>query len=154
MCSDFIFPNFRQSDLDMLDPELASGGRARAMTSAANLFNDKILSNGSAMFIEVSAAELIKGNNDILQPMLLNVKTVVLNIDIDELSNGVYSKDTVYEFTGKASDKAIKAIDMVEDSLADFNVAVRISGDSANMSEILEARDELAEKGYKSFVIG
>ena len=86
--------------------------------------------------------------------MLLNVKTVVLNIDIDELSNGVYSKDTVYEFTGKASDKAIKAIDMVEDSLADFNVAVRISGDSANMSEILEARDELAEKGYKSFVIG
>lgn len=154
VCSDFIFPNFRQSDLDMLDSELASGGRARAMTSAANLFNDKILSNGSAMFIEVSAAELIKGNNDILQPMLLNVKTVVLNIDIDELSNGVYSKDTVYEFTGKASDKAVKAIDMVEDSLTDFNVAVRISGDSANMSEILDARDELEEKGYKSFVIG
>ena len=124
------------------------------MTSAANLFNDKILSNGSAMFIEVSAAELIKGNNDILQPMLLNVKTVILNIDLDELGSGVYSKDTVYEFKGTASDKAIKAVDMVEDSLADFNVAVRISGDSANMSEILEARDKLAEKGYKSFVIG
>lgn len=154
VCSDFVFPNFRQSDLDMLDPELASGGRARAMTSAANLFNDKIISNGSVMFIEVSAAELIKGNNDILQPMLLNVKTVILNIDLDELGSGVYSKDTVYEFTGTASDKAIKAVDMVEDSLADFNVAVRISGDSANMSEILEARDKLAEKGYKSFVIG
>lgn len=154
VCSDFIFPDFRQSDLDMLDPELASGGRARVMTSAANLFNDKILSNNSTMFIEVSAAELIKGNSDILQPMLLNVKTLVLNIDLDELSNGVYSKDTVYEFTGTASDKTIKAIDMIEDSLSDFNVAVRISGDSTNMSEILDARDKLAEKGYKSFVIG
>ncbi len=154
VCSDFIFPHFRQSDLDMLDPELATGARSRAMTSAANLFNDKILSNGSAMFIEVSAAELIKENNDILQPMLLNVHNIILNIDLDELSSGVYTQSTVYEFTGKASDKAVKAVDMVENNLSDFNVAVRISGDSANMSEILEARDDLAEKGYKSFVIG
>lgn len=154
VCSDFIFPHFRQSDFDMLDPELATGARSKVMTSAANLFNDKILSNGSTMFIEVSAAELIKGNNDILQPMLLNVHNIILNIDLDELSSGVYTQSTVYEFTGKASDKAIKAIDMVENNLSDFNVAVRISGDSANMSEILEARDELAEKGYKSFVIG
>lgn len=154
VCSDFIFPDFRQSDLDMLDPELSTGARSRAMTSAANLFNDKILSNGSAMFIEVSAADIIKGNNDVLQPMLLNVHNIILNIDLDELSSGVYTDSTVYEFTGKASDKAVKAVDMVENALSDFNVAVRISGGSANMSEILEARDDLAEKGYKSFVIG
>ena len=154
VCSDFVFPHFRQSDLDMLPDELSDPGRAMTMTAAANLFNSTILSNESAMFIEVSATELLQGYRDILQPMLLNVNTVILNIDLDEISYGVYTAATVYEFSGKPVDKAEKMIKLVEDDLEDFNVAVRLSGSSENMSEILEARDKLKELGYSSFVIG
>ena len=43
---------------------------------------------------------------------------------------------------------------LVEEDLADFNVAVRISGSSESMSEVISARDKAVDKGYSSFVIG
>lgn len=154
ICSDLVFPQFRQTDLEMLDPELSSSARSMKMTAAANLFNDRILKNGSSMFIEVSAADLVRGSKDILQPMLLNVNTVVLDIDIDELSGGVYTADTVYDFSGSVSEKAEKAVKMVEGDLSDFNIVIRLSGNSNSMLELIEARDALMKKGYSSFVLG
>lgn len=154
ICSDLVFPIFRQTDLDILDPELSTSTRSMKMTAAANLFNDRILKNGSSMFIEVSAADLIKGSKDILQPMLLNVNTVVLNLDIDELSGGVYTADTVYDFSGSVTEKTEKAVKMVESDLSDFNIVIRLSGNSPSMLELIEARDALMKMGYSSFVLG
>lgn len=154
ICADFVFPQFRQTDLDILDPELATPARSMKMTAAANLFNERILKNGSSMFVEVSAADIIKGSTDVLQPMLLNVNTVVLNLDIDELSSGVYTSETVYDFSGSVKEKAEKAVSLVEDELSDFNVVIRLSGKSPSMMELIEARDALVKKGYRSFVLG
>lgn len=154
VCADLVYPQFRQSDLEMLDPELSSSARSMKMTAAANLFNERIIKNGASMYIEVSAADLIKGSRDVLQPMLLNVNTVVLDVDIDELSGGVYTADTVYDFSGSASEKAEKAVKMTEGYLSDFNVVIRLSGASPSMLELVQARDELIKKGYSSFVLG
>lgn len=154
ICSDLVFPRFRQSDLNILDPELSTPARSMKMTAAANMFNDRILKNGSSMFIEVSAADIIMENNDILQPMLLNVNTVVLDLNIDELSSGVYTADTVYDFSGTVSEKAEKAVNMVEDDLSEFNIVIRLSGDSCSMMDFVEARDALVKKGYESFILG
>jgi len=154
VCSDLVFPRFRQSDLEILNPELSTSARSMKMTAAANMFNDRILKNGSSMFIEVSAADIIMGNDDILQPMLLNVNTVVLDINIDELSSGVYTEDTVYDFSGTVTEKAEKAVNMVEDELSEFNIVIRLSGNSCSMMDFVEARDSLVNKGYDSFILG
>lgn len=154
VCKDLVFPQFRQTDLDILDPELSSPSRSMKMTAAANLLNDRILKNGSSMFVEVSAADIIRGSKDILQPMLLNVNTVVLNLNIDELSSGVYTSETVYDFSGSVTEKAEKAVKLVEGDLSDFNVVIRLSGNSSSMMELIEARDSLIKKGYSSFVLG
>ena len=154
ICSDLVYPRFRQSDLDILNPELSTSARSMKMTAAANMFNDRILKNGSSMFVGVSAADIIMGSNDILQPMLLNVNTIVLDINIDELSSGVYTADTVYDFSGTVSEKAEKAVSMVEDELSEFNVVIRLSGDSCSMMDFVEARDTLVTKGYESFILG
>lgn len=154
ICSDLVFPRFRQSDLNILDPELSTPARSMKMTAAANMLNDRILQNGSSMFIEVSAADIIMENDDILQPMLLNVNNVVLDVNIDELSSGVHTADTVYDFSGTVSEKAEKAIGMVESDLSEFNVIIRMSGDSCSMMDFVEARDTLVKKGYESFILG
>ncbi len=154
ICADLVFPQFRQSDLELLDPELSSPSRSMKMTAAANLLNDRILKKGSSMFVEISAADIIKGSKDILQPMLLNVNTVVLNINIDELSSGVYTSETVYDFSGSVTEKAEKAVKLVESNLSDFNVVIRLSGNSPSMMELIETRDFLIKKGYSSFVLG
>lgn len=154
VCSDLVFPHFRPSDLEILPHELSTSNRSVALTAAANLFNDRIISSGGRMFIEVSAAELIAGYKDILQPMLLNVNTIVLNIDLDEIGKGVHTSDTVYEFKGTASEKTKKVLEMVGKELEEYNLIIRLSGTETPMKELLEAKDDLASSGIDSFVIG
>lgn len=154
VCSDLIYPYFRASDLALLDEQLGRTDRFMALTSAANLLYDKSLSNGAAMYVEVSAADILRGNSDILQPMLLSANTVVLNIDVEELSWGVSDGHTLYEFSGTPAEITKKCLGFVSDKLSDFNVAVRISGSDTPAEELIKAKEEIAGYGYTSFVIG
>ena len=45
-------------------------------------------------------------------------------------------------------------LDLIEKQLSDFNVIVRISGTAYNTSEVLRAKDDIAELGYISFILG
>ena len=154
VCSDFVFPDFRQSDIEYLGDRYVRSDRYMALTSAANLMYDKAMKNGSRMFLEVNAADLLRGKNDIVQPMLLKVNTVILNIDLDAISYGVYTSDTVYEFNGTPAENVKKMLDLVGEELDEFNVVVRVSGSAAGVQELLDAKDEIVECGYDSYVIG
>ena len=154
VCSDFIFPTFRESDIEYLGESVISSDRYMVLTSAANLLYDRIMENGANMMLEVSASELLKGNNDIVQPMLLKVNTVILNIDLDTLSYGVYTADTVYEFSGTPAENVKKMLDLVGEDVDDFNVVVRISGMTLSTQDLLDAKDEIVGCGYSSFVLG
>lgn len=154
ICSDFVFPVFRESDLQILDPVLAQSDRCIAMTSAANLFYDKAMSNGASMQIEVSAEDILSGRADILQPMLLSSNNIILNIDLDKLSNGISNGNTLYEFKGTPAENIEKCLGFVNDKLVDFNVAIRLSGASMTSQELLEAKEIASDYGYEAFVIG
>lgn len=154
VCSDIVYPDFRESDLKILDEKLSSQDNFMALTSAANLFYDKALKNGAAMAVEVSAADILRGKSSVLQPMLLSAGTVIVNIDIDEISGGVTDGWTVYEFSGTAAEKTKKMLGFINEKLKGFNVAVRISGTTVSTEEKLKAKEESAAFGYHSFVIG
>lgn len=155
VCSDFVFPYFRTSDLELLGEDVNGSDRYLAMTSAANAMYDTILSGGSTMLLEVSAADIIRSNAEVIQPMLLNVNTVVLNINFDELGTSLAVGDTVYDFSGNTAENAVKAVDLVKDSLSDFNIAVRFSGVNTDENELLRAKEKIAaEYGYLSYIIG
>lgn len=154
ICSDFIFPDFTESDLLNLDPVLSQNDRCMSLTSAANLLYDTAVSNGAAMQIEVSAEDIIMGRTDVLQPILLSANNIILNIDIDLLNSGITNGENVYTFNGSAAEKIDQCIGMVNEKLVDFNVAARISGGNLTVEEIFEVRKVLTEYGYKAFVIG
>lgn len=154
ICADFVFPPFRQSDIAYLGESVIASDRYMALTSAANVMYGAIVNSGSSMMIEVSAAELLKGNTEILQPMLLNSKSLILNINLDVISYGVYAADTVYEFDGTPSDNVDKMLRLLSEDLTDFNVTVRISGESVSISELVKAKEKISSYGYNSFVIG
>lgn len=154
ICSDFMFPHFRDTDLEMLDSRLSGKERFMALTSVANLLYDKITSGGSRMIVEVSAAEILSNNADILQPMMLTADTVVVDINMDEISWGISDGWTIYEFSGTPAEKTKKCLGFISEKLEGFNVAVRISGDSATTEELINAKEEIADFGYRSFVIG
>ena len=154
VCSDFVFPDFRQSDIDILGDRVVAADRYMALTSAANMMYEKAMTNGSKMLLEVDAADILRGKKDVLQPMLLKVNNIVLNIDLDKIAYGVFTADTVYEFNGTPAENVKKMLDLVGDEFDDFNLAVRVSGAAAGIQELLEAKDEIVGCGYDSYVIG
>ena len=154
ICSDFLFPEFRESDIEYLGDRYVGSDRYMVLTSAVNQMYDKALSNGSKMLLEVNAADILTGRNEVIQPMLLKVNTIVLNIDLDAIAYGVHTDETVYEFSGTPAENVKKMLGLVGDQLEGFNVAVRVSSETAGIQELLEAKDEIADCGYDSFVIG
>ena len=154
VCYDFVFPDFRPSDVEFLGEKVVSPDRYMALTSAANMMYDKIMTEGSKMMLEVNASDLLKGKNDVLQPMLLKVNTIILNIDLDLMSYGVYTGDTVYECTGTPVENVRKMLDLVSEDVSDFNVAVRVSGTTLSTQEMLEAKEEIVGYGFDSYVLG
>ena len=154
VCTDIMYPYFRETDLSILDEQFGRTDRFLALTSAANLFYERSVSNGASMYIGVSAADILKGNCDVLQPQLLSANTVVLTIDIDELKKGVSDGKMLYEFEGTPAEITDKCLKFLGDKLKDFNVTVRISSSSATSEELINAKEKTAAYGYTSFIIG
>lgn len=156
ICSDLSYPEFRASDLELLAEELGSKKRFQALTSAANLFYDRAVSKGASMSIEISSELLLKDKADIIrEPLYLNVKSLIISIDLDSLSNGVQTDTTVYEFTGTATDKTARMLELLKGKLDGFsNVAIRLTGSYTATDEMLKAKEVIKDYGYTSFVIG
>lgn len=154
VCYDLKYPDFRESDLLILDERLGRSDRCMGLTAAANLMYTKALSNGASMMIEVSAADIMRGSADILQPMLLSANSVVVNIDTDVLGQGIEINGEAVGFGGTPEEITEKCLGIVREELLDFNVTVRISGASKSADELLKAKDKAAEMGFGSFVIG
>lgn len=154
VCTDVIFPPFRESDLALLGDEVNSGERYLGLTSLVNMMYNTMIEGNTATMLEVSAVDLLLGNYEVIQPMLLDVNTLILNIDFTEMGNAVESVGTVYEFTGTDAENASKIIGLIQHRLGDYNIAVRFSGVNKETSSLLEAMEVLSEYGYTSYIIG
>ncbi len=154
ICSDFVFPDFTEYDLQVLDPILSKNDRCMALTSTANLLYNTALSNGASMQIEVTAEDILCGRKDILQPMLLTSNNIILNIEIDKLGKGIADGETVYEFKGSPSEMIEQCLVLVNGELVEFNTTIKISGATIPQQELTSIKKIVSEYGYDSFVIG
>jgi len=153
--ADMEFPKFTDRDLTLLnDSRLESSGRYTALTDTADILYDAVSANNSEMFIEVSASDVLSDRAEILKPLFMKTDNIILDIDLDEISRGVDTGKTVYEFSGTPVENITKMLGLVKEKLSDFNIAVRISGTAYNTSELLRAKDDMAKSGYTSFILG
>lgn len=154
ICSDIKFPDFSDMDLSLLgDSRLESYSRYNALKNTADRLFDTINANKSGMIIEVNSCEILSGKAEILSQSL-KADTIVVGINLDEITAGVNTGNTVYEFTGTATENITKMLELIKDDISDFNVIIRISGTSHNTSALLRAVDDIAGTGWKSFIIG
>lgn len=153
--ADIEFPEFTDRDLSLLnDSRLESSGRYTALTDAADVLYDTVSANDSDMFIEVSASEVLSNRVEILRPLFIKTDTIILDINLDEISHGVDTGSTVYDFSSTPTENIVKMLDLLKDTVSDFNIVVCISGTAYNTSELLRAKDNIAELGYTSFILG
>ncbi len=153
VCSDFIFPEFRDTDIELVGDDVVSSDRYMLLASTANTLYEHVTNKGSTMYLEVPAADILSGKSEILQPMLLKVNTLILDIDLDKIRYGVFTGDTVYDFSGTPSENVSKMLDLIYDSISGFNVVVKITGNDYNQSDIEKAVEILSEHNISSYII-
>ena len=153
ICTKAEFPEMSDADLQSF---AAAAGIADSDAVLAEVINDiqsEAVSKGKPLYLEISAAELLRGS-DVFQPEQLDVSTIVLNIDFDEMGTLVDAGSMVYEFTGTNAENAEKALGLLEKKLQDFDVVVRFSGDGLYTSDLLDVKEVISDFGYSSFIIG
>ena len=153
ICSDLTFPEFRNSDVELLGESVISKERSQTMTSVENTLYEHIIGKGSAMFLEVPAADILKYGEDVIQPMTLKVNTLVINIDLDAIRYGVFTGDTVYDFSGTAAENTEKMLDLIADKTSSFKTVVKITGTNYNPSDIAKAEEAVKKHGINSCII-
>lgn len=153
VCGDVVFPPFRESDLSILDEKVNDSERYLALTSLVNSIYSDSVSAKCPAFLEVSAADLVSGKADVFQPMLLQVSTVIININMEELAAGLDVDGMYYEFKGSASDNIKKILGLLDGKFSDFNVAIRVSGTGVENADAAAIKNAINESGYKSFVL-
>lgn len=155
ICADIQFPEFSNRDLNILNnSKLEDSNRYTALINVENMLYKTISENNSDMFLEISASDILCEKSEILKSASLNSDTIVIDINLDEISNGVDTGSTVYEFNDTPSENIIKMLNLIKEKTLDFNIIIRISGNNYNTSEILRAKDDMAEMGYISFILG
>lgn len=154
ICADVAFPHFRQSDLNYIGDKVKDPERYLVLTSLVNTVYSDLLKSKCSTMLEVSAADIITGNADVLQPMVLQVSTVVLDIDIDKIGSSLDAKGMVYEFNGTVSDTVTKVLSIVDKKLSGFNVVVRVTGNGISSNEMMNAQESIAKAGYSSYILG
>ena len=151
--SDITFPPFRQSDLDYIGATVTDTERYTILVSLANELYANSLNNGTSVMLEISASDILSGRAEVLQPMLLSISTIVLDINFDELYSINSPNGMLYEFTGTPAEKTLQALNFVKSSLSDYNIVIRLSGETVTDSELEEAKKVIQENGYQSYIL-
>lgn len=151
--SDIVFPSFRESDLDYIGESVKANGRYTALVSLANELYDIASKNNIPSMIEISATDILKGNSEVFKPELLTFKTIVVNIDFDDLYSIETPDGKVYEFNGDNVSNAKKIMRIIKEDLKDLKVIIRLSGDNVYMEELEEIKESLIKQGYESYIL-
>ena len=154
VCADLIFPNFRPSDLELLGEEVKDSERYLVLTSMMNTIYSGSLSGNCSAMLEVSAADAAQGRAEVLQPMLLQISTVCVNVNMDELAAGIDVNGMPYDFNGSVEENLEKILGLIKDKVSDFNVIIRISGKGTESVDYSAIKEIVNKYGFMSYEIG
>lgn len=155
VCTDLRFPEFENTDLAVLDERLKDPEkRSEVLISAVNALSETAESPESEVIPEVSAVQILEGSADVFKPEKLSPKSVMVNIDIDEIGDSVSDGVTVYQFSGTPADRTAKIMSLINFRLTDKNFIFRITGEGLTEQELSKARDEVSAYGYESLALG
>lgn len=82
ICSDLIFPEFRNSDLGYIGEIVQNPERYKALVNIINYISLEASSKGKKIFLEVSSYNIINNSEEVFKPEMLNDIDFILNYDL------------------------------------------------------------------------
>lgn len=114
ICTDFVFPPFRDSDVELLGDYVVADDRYQALLSVAYAMEDAV-NDGTKLSVSFSANDAIGGSAEVLVPSEMNGLSVTPVIDIANFGSSVTTfRGESFDLSGSTFNKAIGVIEALE----------------------------------------
>ena len=155
ICDDFIFPEFRSSDIDMLGEEVSPySDRYQALTSLAVMMNNAGNDAGTRVMLRITANSVIRRYSELFYPDELEGCNIMIDYSENNISRTmVAGNDEVILDDMDMYDKITAVYGEVSSRCGDLPVYPMIDRESMSADDFDEAVKALTAMGYDEYYV-
>ena len=155
ICDDFIFPEFRSSDIDMLGEEVSPySDRYQALTSLAVMMNNAGNEAGTRVMLRITANSVIRRYSELFYPDELDGCRIMIDYSENNISRTmVAGNDEVILDDMDMYDKITAVYGEVSSRCGDLPVYPMLDRESMSADDFDEAVKALTAMGYDEYYV-
>lgn len=155
ICDDFIFPEFRSSDIDMLGEEVSPySERYQALTYLAVMMNNAGNDAGTRVMLRITANSVIRGYSELFYPDELEGCRIMIDYSENNISRTmVAGNDEVILDDMDMYDKITAVYGEVSSRCGDLPVYPMLDRESMSADDFDEAVKALTAMGYDEYYV-
>ena len=155
ICDDFIFPEFRSSDIDMLGEEVSPySDRYQALTSLAVMMNNAGNEAGTRVMLRITANSVIRRYSELFYPDELEGCLIMIDYSENNISRTmVAGNDEVILDDMDMYDKITAVYGEVSSRCGDLPVYPMLDRESMSADDFAEAVKALTAMGYDEYYV-
>lgn len=155
ICDDFIFPEFRSSDIDMLGEEVSPySDRYHALTSLAVMMNNAGNDAGTEVLLRITANSVIRGYSELFYPEELDGCRIMIDYSEDNISRTMVAGDEEIILDDMEMYEKITAVfGEVSDRCGELPSYPMLDRESMSADEFDRAVKALTAMGYDKYYV-
>ncbi|MEG0615202.1 MAG: putative glycoside hydrolase, partial [Oscillospiraceae bacterium] len=152
ICTDVAFPEFRQSDITYVGEIVKNANRYETLLNTFNTYKEN--SEGAQVLLEVSAAKILSGTEEVFVPEKLENTTVAVKFTPTDFEKNIAVDGTEIVLKGvKTYDKVKMIFEKVKAKSAELTIVPCINKQAYSDADLAEAKKALTDLGYKFIIV-
>ncbi len=155
ICDDFIFPEFRSSDIELLGEDVSPyGDRHLALSGLAVMLTEAGAETGAQVMLRITANSVIKNYSELFYPYDLQGCSIIIDYSENNISRTMVYNDSEYILDGMDMYEKTSAIyKNVTSQCLDMETFPMIEEDSMSADDFSKAVKALTDMGYDRYYV-
>ncbi len=153
ICSDVIFPPFRNSDLNYIGQTVKDHNRYKALIDVVNIFFSDTSAAGAKLSLKITAKDIIEGTSEVFKPDELPKISAIASFNISDYSKINVNGNEIILTDMSTYDKVKTIYQNVKAKSGDMTIIPCIEQAGMDSGQISEATKAIADLGYTTYII-
>ena len=153
ICSDVIFPPFRNSDLNYIGQTVKDPNRYKALIDVVNIFFSDTSSSNTKLSLKITAKDIIEGTSEVFKPDELTQISVVASFNISDYNKINVNGNDIILTDMNTYDKVKTVLQNLKAKTGSLTVIPCIEQTNMDSGQISEATKAVTDLGYKTYII-
>lgn len=156
ICEDFVFPDFRSTDVELIGEHITpfSSARYKALASLACMMTEAGSEKGARVMIRITANSIIKDYSEIFHPDLLQGCTVLIDYSENNIAKTMVAggEEIILDYLDE-DDKIMAVFAEVERQCGDIPTEAFLDRESMSAEEFAAAVSTVSGMGYEGYYV-